>query len=169
MRKEKGIGKQGRSRSASDNARAIQHIAVQQQCGLSFDKAVKAVAIVELSTAATLRNAVLQFCNTGTLSEPPTAHRGLGNPNHPLHPNNTDQFGPSLDAELLMHELVHSQKTEGVSMTSTTIAAEVRTRLGVSVHRSTVRRWLRALGYRYRHKRYVGGMKPQAKRIRIRG
>jgi hypothetical protein len=31
-----------------------------------------------------------------------------------------------------------------------------------------VQRWLRALGYRWRHKRYVGGMKPQAKRARIR-
>ena len=41
-------------------------------------------------------------------------------------------------------------------------------RLALSVHRDTVRRWLHALGYRWRHKRYVGGMKPQAKNTRIR-
>jgi DDE superfamily endonuclease len=67
-----------------------------------------------------------------------------------------------------MHKLVQKQKEEGISITSATIAAELRARLDVSVDRSTVRRWLRALGYRWRHKRYVGGMKPQAKRARIR-
>jgi hypothetical protein len=30
------------------------------------------------------------------------------------------------------------------------------------------RRWLRSLGYLYRHNRYVGGMNPHAKRVRIR-
>jgi len=63
---------------------------------------------------------------------------------------------------------VHKQKTEGISITSSTLAAELRDKLAIAVHRSTVRRWMRALGYRWRHKRYVGGMKPQAKNIRIR-
>ncbi len=53
-------------------------------------------------------------------------------------------------------------------MTAVTIKAELLTTLGISVHRDTVRRWLHALGYRWRHKRYVGGMKPQAKNVRIR-
>ena len=67
-----------------------------------------------------------------------------------------------------MHELIHSQKTDGVSITATTIAAELRSNLQVDVSRRTVRRWLHALGYRWSSKRYVGGMKPQAKNIRIR-
>jgi hypothetical protein len=53
-------------------------------------------------------------------------------------------------------------------VTSATIKAELHARLGVDVHRDTVRRWLHALGYRWRSKRYVGGMKPQAKAARIR-
>ena len=87
---------------------------------------------------------------------------------HPLHTSNTDAYGPSFEAELLIHKLVHAQKTDGVTVTAVTIKAELLTTLGISVHRDTVRRWLHALGYRWRHKRYVGGMKPQAKNVRIR-
>jgi transposase len=168
MLKDDGFGKQGRSRSATDNARALLHVGVYQQHGLSYDTAVKAAASAELTSPATLRDVTRQFVNTGVLPVPSNAHRGRGSPSHPLHSSNTDEYGPSLEAELLMHELIHAQKTEGVSVTSTTLAAELRGRLGVSVDRSTVRRWLPALGYRWRHKRYVGGMKPQAKRVRIR-
>ena len=63
---------------------------------------------------------------------------------------------------------MHAQNTDGITVTSPTIAAELRARLNISVDRSTVRRWLRALDYRWRHKRYVGGMKPRAKNARIR-
>jgi len=166
--KESGTGVQGHSRSHVENARAVLHVAVLQQRGLSFDAAIKATATAELTSPSTLRAAVQQFVESGTLPEASTAHRGRGNPDHPLHSANTDQYGPSLEAELLMHELVHTQKTEGASVTATTIAAELRARLGLVVDGSTVRRWLRALGYRWRHKRYVGGMKPEAKHVRIR-
>ncbi len=169
MLKEEGIGKQGHSRSTSDNARALLHVAVHQQHGLSFNAAIKATAAAELACPSTLRSAVLQFTSTGTLPSPPsTTQRGRGNPSHSLHYSNTDVYGPTYEAELLIHELIHKQKTNGFAVTSTTITAELRTRLNVSVDRRTVRRWLLALGYRWRHKRYVGGMKPQAKNVRIR-
>jgi len=102
------------------------------------------------------------------LLQPTTAHRGKGNPEHPLHWCNTEQYGPSLEAEMLMHELIHKQKTEGISITSTIITAELREKLEIAVDRTTVRRWLNSLGYRWRNKRYIGGMKPQAKNARIR-
>ena len=69
---------------------------------------------------------------------------------------------------MLIHELVRSQKTEGTYVTSTVIRAELQRRLSIDVCRRTVRRWLRELGYRWRHKRYIGGMKPQARAVRIR-
>jgi transposase len=167
--KESGTGVQGHTRSPVENARALLHIHNYQQRGMSFDAAVKTAAAAELASPSTLRDVTKQFINTGTLpSVPSTALRGKGNPTHPLHSSQTEEYGPSYEAELLMHELVHAQKTEGVAVTSTTIAAELRDKLGVTVHRSTVRRWLRALGYRWRHKRYVGGMKPEAKNVRIR-
>jgi hypothetical protein len=166
--KHSGTGVQGHSLTQVEVARALLHINEYRQHGLSFNVAVKATAKGELVSPSTLRTVQQQFIDTGTLPQPSTAHRGKGNPDHPLHSNNTDEYGPSLKAELLIHELVHTQKTENISITSTTIAAELRAKLDVCVHRSTVRRWLHALGYRWRHKRYVGGMKPQAKNVRIR-
>lgn len=166
--KDSGTGVQGHTRTPEENARALLHIHGLQQHGVSFDVAVKTAAAAELASPSTLRAAAEQFLSSGVLPTPTTVQRGRGNPSHPLHSNNTDAYGPSLQAELSMHELIHTQKTDGVSVSSTTITAELRARLGISVDRSTVRRWLRALGYRWRHKRYVGGIKPQAKRVRIR-
>jgi hypothetical protein len=141
---------------------------MHQQRGLSFDAAIKATAAAELTSPSTLRSVVSEFAASGALPEPSTAHRGSGNPNHPLHSSNTERYGPSFAAELLIHELVRSQKTEGTYVTSTVIRAELQQRLSVDVCRRTVCRWLRELGYRWRHKRYVGGMKPQARAVRIR-
>ena len=116
-----------------------------------------------------LLRVVKEFVEHGTAGGWMTTHRGRGNPAHPLHSNNTDQYGPSFGAELLIHELVHTQKTECASITSTTIAAELRAKRGYRP--SIVARFAAGsaqLGYRWRHKRYVGGMKPQAKNVRIR-
>jgi hypothetical protein len=134
---------------------------------MSFDAAIKATATAELASPSTLRDMTKHFLHSGALTTPCTEQRGRGNPEHPLHPGNTTACGPSFEAELLMHELIHAQKTDGVLVTSSIIAAELRSRLGAEVHRTTVRRWLRALGYRWRDKRYVGGMKPKAKHARI--
>jgi transposase len=167
--KEAGVGQQGLSRSATDSARALLHVAVlQERHGFSYDAAIKTTAAAELSSPSTLRSAAQRYAASGVLPEPDTSQRGRGNPSHPLHHSQTDQFGPSFEAELLIHELVHSQKTEGTYVTSTVIRAELQQRLSIDVCRRTVRRWLCELGYRWRHKRYVGGMKPQARAVRIR-
>ena len=55
MLKDEGIGKQGHSRSPSDNARALLHVAVHQQQGLSYDAVVKATAQAELASPSTIR------------------------------------------------------------------------------------------------------------------
>jgi len=166
--KESGTGVQGHSRTPVENARALMHVAMHQQSGLSFDAAIKATAAAELTSSSTLRSVVSEFAASGSLPQPSTAHRGKGNPEHPLHSSNTERYGPSFAAELLIHELVRSQKTEGTYITSTVIRAELQQRLSIDVCRRTVCRWLRELGYRWRHKRYVGGMKPQARSVRIR-
>jgi Winged helix-turn helix len=167
--KETGTGVQGHSRSPVENAVALLTVnTLTQQLDLSFDAAVKIVAASHLASPSSIRASHATFTSTHSIPTPKTIHRGRGNPAHPLHISNTDAYGPSFEAELLIHRLVHSQKTEGVSITSTTIAAELREKLGIAIHRSTVRRWLHALGYRWRHKRYVGGMKPQSKNVRIR-
>ena len=113
--KQEGIGVQGHSRSATDNARALLHVAVlQEQLGFSYDAAIKATAAAELASPSTLRNAAKKFTASGVLPLPDTSLRGRGNLQHPLHCSNTEAYGPSLEAEQLVHELVHLQKTEGV-------------------------------------------------------
>jgi hypothetical protein len=166
--KANGIGKQGRSRSVPELLTAVSFTSQLLELDQSFDQSIKIVAAALNATPATVRDAYEEYSASGSITPPSTANRGRGNPDHPLHSSNTDEYGPSFEAELLMHDLIHTQHTEGTSITSTTIAADLRSRLDISVNRSTVRRWLRALGYRWRHKRYVGGMKPQAKRARIR-
>jgi hypothetical protein len=149
--------------------RAVLHVGtVLHQTGLSLNQSINMVAEIELATPHTIRAVYNEFIARSTITPPSTSHRGRGNPDHPLHSSNTDMFGPSLEAEKLIHTLVTQQRTEGVSITSTTIRAELKDKLQIDIHRSTVRRWMHTLGYKYRHKRYVGGMKPQAKNVRIR-
>lgn len=166
--KESGTGVQGHQRTPEENARALLHVHQYQQHGLSWHESVQATAAAELTSPTTLRRANQQFQQTSSLPPPDTSRRGRGHPSHPLHMLNTDRYGPSYEAELLVHKLVNAQKTEGVTVTTTTIRADLLKELGISVSRSTVRRWLHYLDYRWRHKRYVGGMRPQAKNARIR-
>jgi hypothetical protein len=165
---EAGIGKQGRSRSPEGNASALLQIHTIQQLGHSFDASIKATAQSQLASPARLREVFDQFQLSNALPVPSTEHRGRGNPDHPLNPHHFDLHGPTFEAELLIHGLIQKQKTEGVTVTSTTIAADLRTQLNIHVTPRTVQRWLHELGYRWRHKRYIGGMKPQAKNARIR-
>jgi hypothetical protein len=102
--KDSGTGVQGHSRTPTENARALLHIEQHRQRGMSYDAAVKATAAAELTSPSTLRDVTQQFLNTGALpSLPSTAQRGKGNPLHPLHSSQTDEYGPSYQAELLMH------------------------------------------------------------------
>jgi hypothetical protein len=165
---EAGIGKQGRSRSPEGNASALLQVHSLQLLGHSFDASIKATAQSQLASPARLREVFDQFLLSNALPVPSTDHRGRGNPDHPLHPSNFDLQGPTFEAELLIHNLIQKQKTEGITVTSTTISADLRMQLNIHVTTRTIRRWLHELGYRWRHKRYIGGMKPQAKNARIR-
>jgi hypothetical protein len=73
--KDSGIGVQGHSRTPVENARALMHVAMHQQRGLSFDAAIKAAAAAELASSCTLRSAAHEFAATGMLSEPDTSQR----------------------------------------------------------------------------------------------
>jgi hypothetical protein len=163
-----GVGKQGRARSPEGNATALLQVHTLQQLGHSFDASIKATAQSQLASPARLRAVFDQFQRSNTLPTPSTDHRGRGNAEHPLNPHYFDLHGPTFEAELLIHNLLQKQKTEGVTVTSTTITADLRMQLNIHVTPRTVQRWLHQLGYQWRHKRYVGGMKPQAKNARIR-
>lgn len=146
--KAEGIGKQGHTRSASDNARALLHIHSHQQHGLSYDASVKATATAELSSPSTLRAAVEQFTATGTLrtNSPRTSA---------AHPFYTGESGPSLAAELILHRLLHNVTLDNTFESSSTLRTTLAVEANVVVSKSTVLRWLHSLGYVYGNKHFV--------------
>ena len=151
MLKDEGFGKQGHSRSASDNARALLHVAMHQQHGLSFDASVKATAAAELASPSTLRAAAQQFAATGALTPPRTPI----DRSNPLHPFYSGESGPSLAAQLLIHRQLHAVMLENTFESCNTLRAALAAELGIVVSKSTVRRWLHALGYKYGKKHFV--------------
>jgi len=163
--KESGSGVQGHTRSPVENARALLHVHQHRQRGASFDAAIKATATAELASPSTLRIAAQQFTATGVLpSLPSTAHRGKGNPTHPLH----SPVEPSLEAELLIHRRLEAVKERNLYESSTTLRASLRFELGVGVSQRTMLRWLHELGYVYGAKRFVGAVKPACRHARMR-
>jgi hypothetical protein len=149
--KDSGTGVQGHSRSLAENARALLHVAVHQQHGLSFDAAVKATATAELASPSTLRSAAKRFVSTGALIAPrsPVAR------SHPLHPFYSGESGPSLAAEELIHRELHEVTLNNVFQSCTTLRHELEEQLGLVVSKSTVHRWLHSLGYVYGKKHFV--------------
>jgi transposase len=148
MLKDEGLGKQGHSRCANDNTRALLHVVVHQQHGLTFDAAVKATAQAELASPHTIRAAATQFFTTGTLLKPEDRR------SHPSHPFHTES-GPSPAAQELIHRELHDVKLNNVFESCTTLCTELKDQLGTVVSKSTMHRWLHALGYQYGKKHFV--------------
>ena len=134
MARTEGHGKQGRSRSRAENVTALRHLAQYEQLGLSHDAAVKATAQAELASPTTIRAAHKQFTNIGTLPTPSTAHRGSGNPIHPLHISNSRL---TFDGELLLHQLLQDVREKNTQETITTLRAGLA-QYGINVSRTTV-------------------------------
>jgi hypothetical protein len=149
--KESGTGVQGHSRSPVENARALLHVHQHRQRGLSFDAAVKATAAAELSSPSTIRTAAQHFFCAGML---PQARQAVDRSN-PLHPFYSGETGPSLEAQLLIHRQLHQIVLENTFESCNTLRTALAAKLGVVVSKSTVCRWLHALGYQYGKKHFV--------------
>ena len=122
-----------------------------QQQGMSYDAAVKTVAAAELASPTTLRTASKQFAATGALTPPRTPV----DRSNPLHPFYIGESGPSLEAQLLIHQLLHQVALENTYESCNTLRAALAAKLGITVSRWTVRRWLHSLGYVYGKKHFV--------------
>jgi len=150
--KDSGTGVQGHSRSPVENARALLHIHSLQQRGLSFDAAIKATATAELASPSTLRAAAEQFTSTGALITPPRTPVDRSNPLHPFY---SGESGPALAAQLLIHRELHEVKLSNVFQSCSTLCGELAEQLGMKVSKSTMHRWLHALGYQYGKKHFT--------------
>lgn len=163
--KARGVGLQGKSRTESQLLIAVSTTAnIMNQLGVSYDVAVKTTAAALIASPATIRAAYEDYKQNGVTHPHGNALRGRGNKHHHLH----FAGGPDLASELLIHKLIFDQQNSGISINAATIRAELTQQLQVDVHVNTVRRWLHALGYQWKEKRYIGGMKPQARKIRMR-
>ena len=149
--KDSGSGVQGHTRSPVENARALLHVHAHRQRGASFDAAIKATATAELASPSTLRAAQQQFAATGSLAPSPTPV----DRSNPLHPFYSGESGPSLAAQLLIHRQLHEVTLENTFESCNTLRTALAAELGVVVSKSTVRRWLHALGYQYGKKHFV--------------
>lgn len=152
--KAEGKGKQGRSRSYSDNARALLHIDSLQKNGFSFDAAVKSTAQSELASPATLRRAArhLSSTDTGSIPQPIDYEFKRSQPAHPFY---RGESGPSLAAELIIHRLLTDVKQANTFESCDTIRLALAAEADVVVSKSTVHRWLHSLGYIYGKKKFI--------------
>ena len=131
-----------------ENARALLHVDTHLKTGLSFDEAIKATAHAELASPSTLRAAAKQFFTSGTLIKPEDRR------SHPQHPFHFDS-GPTSAAQELIHRELHDVKLNNVFESCTTLCTELKDQLGLVVSKSTMHRWLHALGYQYGKKHFV--------------
>ncbi len=139
-------------------------MAQHQQRGSSFDDAVKATAAAECTSPHTLRSAIQQFLDAGTLPSPSPAHRGKGNPEHPLrHPSE-----PSFEMELCIHRALFEVAKKVKHVAIKHIQQQLLEEERVFVGAFTLRRWLHELGYAWDDKNWIGALKPQYRDARIR-
>jgi hypothetical protein len=148
MLREAGIGKQGRSRSPAANATALLQVHHIQQLGHSFNESVKATAATQLASPSRLREVYKQFSRTGSLLPP---HDRRADWRHPFF----SESGPTYEAELLIHRELHDVKINNVFESCSTLVTELKDQLDIIVSKSTVHRWLLALGYQYGKKKFT--------------
>jgi hypothetical protein len=156
--KESGTGVQGHSRATEEKAVALLTVnTLMQELDLSFDAAVKIVAKSHLASPSTLRRASITFTETGTLPIPSTAHRGRGNPNHPLHfPSE-----PTFDIEIAIHRIMYDQvamKARHIALKH--IQQQLLEEYQTHVGKFTLARWMEELGYAWGEKNFIGALKP---------
>jgi len=105
-----------------------------------------------------------QFSETGAFSAPSTAHRGRGNPAHPLHAPSE----PTFEVELAIHRTMHEAAKQVKHIAVKHIQQQLLEEEAVVVSDFILRRWLHELGYAFGDKTWIGALTPQYRDARIR-
>jgi len=163
--KAAGLGQQGRTRSAEENARAILHVDAMMTASaeaaaaapgvvraLSYDAAVKKVAEAEQTTPNTLRRARERFEQEGKLTPPEAKRIKRDDPHH----KQFAEGGPSLPVQEVIHELMKEAVEKNVYASTTTIRADVLSRTDEDIPKTTMLRWLKQMGYEHGEKKLTG-------------
>ena len=143
-----GIGVSGASRSQAVIAISLFHVYHRIANGDSVDAAIKQVAEIQHCSHCTIRAEYREFENSKTIRSVDNSKRGKGSPRHPLSPHSVEYpLGPTLEAELLIHDLLQQTIAGGATVVAQNIVVELESRLNLKVCRSTVSRWIEELGY----------------------
>jgi hypothetical protein len=162
MRAE-GLGVQGRSRSAGENARAVLHLQLlsgplSPVRSLSFDARLKMVAAAEVTTPGHIRRIHTRAAQNDTLEAPSSKRIKRDDPRHMLY----GMFGPSLAVETFLFQHMERAARENEYTSTTTIAADLYKETGELIAGSTLRRWMHELSIHHGKKKLGGLSHPYA-------
>ena len=150
---QSGIGQQGRTRSAPENARALLLLdGVRKATTLSPDAAVKVVAAGEQMSPSRLRQVHHRFVREGELTPPPSKRISRHHPLHMLF----GEGGPSPEMQAIIYERLKAAKAHNLYESSTTLGDAIHVKTGVRVPKSTLLYWLHDHGCRYGVKKITG-------------
>jgi len=164
--KAAGLGQQGRTRSAEENARALLHVdtlmavsaaaAAAAPSGvvraLSYDAAVKKVAAAEQTTPNTLRRVRQRFEKEGQLAPPSPKRMKIDDPHHPRF----GEGGPSLEIQNIIHGLVKEAADENTYISLSTLRAAVFAATDQQIPKSTMHTWVASMGFNHGKKKLTG-------------
>ena len=148
VKKATGVGKQGLSLPTGARARMVLYIDTIERVAAeaastgqapSHDKVVKVVAAAESATPSTVRAVEKRF-REEEIAEPPgkKARIKRSDVNHPLYL----EFGPPLEVETKIHELVAEAAEENTYISLTSMAARLREDHGRTVPKTTLHTWM---------------------------
>ena len=138
--KKAGIGQQGRTRSVEDNARALLLVnSLQNVTDMSYDKAVKTAAQIELTSPKILLSAQKRLERKNDLQRSPYKPRiKRDNPQHAMYA----ETGPSFKVHIELINMMKQTQEENRYISLTTIRLALHAKFNEMYAKSTLHYWM---------------------------
>ena len=153
-----GIGKQGCSRSAEQNAMML--LALHESAKLAApstppNQIITAVARSHLTSPNSLRAAAERYQQRMELQAPVKPMHQRLKPNNPQHPRFLE-CGPSLPVQKLLYAKIADSQANNTYASVRTLRLDIMEDLGLDVPHSTLKSWMAPLGFVYDEKKLSG-------------
>lgn len=153
--KSAGVGVQGRVRSVGYVAQSLMMVDTLRSVGQTLTQAVTVVAAVTCASKQTIFTESKRLIEQNTCHKPADARKNM--------PDNILLRGCgikrkrifSAEMEAMIHRILNHSKENNTYVTSTTLCQSALEELQVIVSRSTMKRWLHVLGYKWGYKKFV--------------
>jgi hypothetical protein len=153
-----GLGKQGRSRSAQENALMLLHLHETTRIAAPDtppNQIIASVARSQLTSPNTVRKAAELYRDRMQLTLPVKPQSERIKPNDPRHANYLEK-GPPLGVETLLYQLVAAAQSTNTHESLRTLKNEIREQLSIEVSTSTLHYWMVGMGLKYGRKKLSG-------------